>query len=72
MSKIFLDLCILSFKEACLFIHNFPYGYNSDYDDKMILFKEKKGTYASKHAVIATLAEELEIPKTYERLSIFQ
>ncbi|MHA1355959.1 MAG: hypothetical protein ACTSR1_12375 [Candidatus Heimdallarchaeota archaeon] len=38
------------------------YGYNSDKDDKLILFKEMKGSCTTKHGVIATLAEELEIP----------
>jgi hypothetical protein len=38
------------------------YGYNSTYDDDMILFKENKGTCTTKHAVIAGLARELKIP----------
>ncbi len=43
ISKKFLDLGITSFKEACLYVHNMDYGYNSNKDDKMILFKEMKG-----------------------------
>jgi len=62
MSKKFLSLGLSSFKEACLYVHNMDYGYNSDKDDKMILFKEMKGSCTTKHGVIATLAEELEIP----------
>lgn len=62
LSEKFLELGIKSFKEACYYVHNLEYGYNSDYDDKMILFKEKKGTCTTKHAVIAGLAEELGIP----------
>ncbi|MFO7794685.1 MAG: hypothetical protein ACQERB_00880 [Promethearchaeati archaeon] len=62
ISKKFLKLGIKSFKEACHYVHNLEYGYNSDYDDKMILFKENKGTCTTKHAVIAGLAEELAIP----------
>ena len=41
------------------YVHELPYGYNSDRDDLMILFKEKMGTCTTKHAVIATLAAEL-------------
>ena len=62
ISKKFLELGIKSFKHACMFIHKLEYGYNSNYDDEMILFKEKKGTCTTKHAVIAKLAEELNLP----------
>ncbi len=62
LSKKFLELRIKSFKEACDYVHNIDYGYNTNYDDKMILFKEDMGTCTTKHAVIAGLAEELNIP----------
>jgi hypothetical protein len=62
VSKAFKDLGILSFQEACQYVHGLPYGYNSDRDDLMILFKEKMGTCTTKHAVIATLAAELGLP----------
>ncbi len=62
ISKKFLELGINTFKEACLYVHNIEYGYNTNYDDKFIFFKEKKGSCTSKHAVIAGLAEELNIP----------
>ncbi|MHA2397723.1 MAG: hypothetical protein ACXADU_02385 [Promethearchaeota archaeon] len=62
MSRKFLELGITSFKEACEYIHDADYGYNSNYDDKMIFFKENMGSCTSKHAVIAGLAEELDIP----------
>ena len=64
VSTVFLELGIRSFLEACRYVHKLPYGYNSDRDDLMILFKEKMGTCSTKHAVIATLAEELELPIT--------
>ena len=62
LSRKFLELGITNFKEACEHIHNIKYGYNSNYDDDMILFKENKGTCTTKHAVIAGLARELGIP----------
>lgn len=61
ISKKFLDLGIKSFQEACLYVHNLDYGYNSDKDDTMILFKENLGNCTTKHGVIAALAEELNI-----------
>ena len=62
ISRTFLDKGIDDFHGACRYVHELPYGYNSDRDDLMILFKEKMGSCTTKHAVIATLAAELEIP----------
>jgi len=64
ISDTFLSLGIRYFLEACRYVHQLPYGYNSDRDDLMILFKEKMGTCSTKHAVIATLAAELGLPIT--------
>lgn len=55
----FLDMGIERFQEACRYVHELPYGYNSDRDDLMILFREYMGSCATKHAVISTLAAEL-------------
>lgn len=64
ISAEFLELGIRSFHEACRYVHGLPYGYNSNRDDLMILFKEKMGTCSTKHAVVATLAAELGLPIT--------
>ncbi len=58
ISSKFLSLGIKSFNQACRYVQELPYGYNSNRDDLMILFKENKGTCTTKHAVIATLAKE--------------
>ncbi|MFZ7125342.1 MAG: hypothetical protein ACOWWM_04210 [Desulfobacterales bacterium] len=58
----FLKLDIGRFLEACRCVHELPYGYNSNMDDPMILFREKQGTCTTKHAVIGLLAAELDIP----------
>ncbi|MDX1798850.1 MAG: hypothetical protein R3255_09395 [Candidatus Lokiarchaeia archaeon] len=71
LSRIFFELGIKTFKEACNYVHNAEYGYNSTYDDKLIFFKEKKGTCTSKHAVIAGLAEELKIP-LYKHVGVYK
>lgn len=71
ISKKFLELGITSFREACEYVHNIEYGYNSDYDDKMIFFKENKGTCTTKHAVITGLAEELNIP-LYKYVGVYK
>ena len=62
MSEKFLALGVNTFHEACQYVHDLPYGYNSDRDDLLILFKEDLGTCTTKHAVIGTLAAELDIP----------
>jgi hypothetical protein len=62
VTRQFLDLGIASFHEACRWVHELPYGYNSDRDDMMTLFSEAMGSCTTKHAVIATLAVELDLP----------
>jgi len=62
ISEAFLKIGITTFHDACRFAHGLPYGYNSDREDLMILFKEQMGTCATKHAVIATLAMESNLP----------
>ncbi|MBT8357560.1 MAG: hypothetical protein HKO68_10145 [Desulfobacterales bacterium] len=70
ISEKFLSLGISSFLDACQYVHGLPYGYNSAREDIMILFKENMGTCTTKHAVIATLAEELNIP-VYKNIGIY-
>jgi len=62
VSQTFRRMGVETFLEACRHVHELPYGYNSDRDDLMILFEEKMGSCTTKHAVIATLAAELDLP----------
>jgi hypothetical protein len=61
ISKKFISLDIKNFWDACQYVHELPYGYNSTREDILILFKDGYGSCTTKHAVIATLAEELAI-----------
>jgi len=70
ISDKFLSLKIKTFWDACSYVHGLPYGYNSITDDILILFKEGYGSCTTKHAVIATLAEELSIP-VYKMIGIY-
>ncbi|MFH0996447.1 MAG: hypothetical protein V1844_13280 [Pseudomonadota bacterium] len=70
VSNVFIDLGITRLLEACRYVHELPYGYNSNSDDLMILFKENKGTCTTKHAVIGTLARELALP-VYKNIGIY-
>jgi hypothetical protein len=62
ISEKFKSLKIKNFWDACKYMHELPYGYNSRTDDFLIIFKEGYGSCTTKHAVIATLAQELNIP----------
>ena len=44
VSAEFHSMGVKNFQDACRYVHELPYGYNSDRDDLMILFKEKMGT----------------------------
>jgi len=70
VAKVFLDLGIKTLQEACRYVQALPYGYNSNRDELMILFKEKKGTCTTKHAVIGTLAQELALP-VHKKVGIY-
>jgi hypothetical protein len=71
ISRKFIELGINTFKEACIYVHDSDYGYNSNYDDKMIFFKEKMASCTMKHATIAGLAEELNIP-LYKYIGVYK
>jgi len=71
ISRKFLEMGINTFQEACDYVHNLEYGYNSDADDRWILFKELKGSCTPKHGVIAGLAEELKVP-LYKHVGIYK
>ncbi len=62
VSREFLQLGLKTFHAACRWVHALPYGYNSDRDEPMILFKERMGSCTTKHAVVATLAREIGLP----------
>lgn len=70
ISEKFLSLGISSFLDACHHVYGLPYGYNSNREDIMILFKENMGTCTTKHAVVATLAQELDLP-VYKNIGIY-
>ena len=71
VSDEFLRLGITSFIDACRYVLQLPYGYNSDRDDLMILFREGKGSCTTKHAVIATLADDLDLP-IFKNIGIYE
>ncbi|MGV7224059.1 MAG: hypothetical protein ACQ9MH_21365 [Nitrospinales bacterium] len=61
IARTFLNMGIKDFHNACRYVHELPYGHNSNRDDLMILFIENMGNCTTKHAVIGTLAAELNL-----------
>ena len=55
----FLQIGIKSFHDACRWVNDLPYDYNTNMVDSMLIFTEKKGICLTKHGAIARLAEEL-------------
>jgi hypothetical protein len=61
-SDLFLSTGIKTFHDACKWVNDLPYDYNSDIVDSQLIFTEKKGVCLTKHGSIARLAEELGLP----------
>ncbi len=53
ISKKFIESGIDDFHHACQWVKDLPYGYNSNHDDPLIIFVEKKGICTTKHGAIA-------------------
>lgn len=58
----FYNLGIESFWEAIEYVHQLPYGRTADRSNLQQVLTEQKGTCSTKHALLASLAEELNIP----------
>ncbi|HOO90335.1 MAG TPA: hypothetical protein PLA74_05885 [Syntrophales bacterium] len=61
-SQKFIENGIHTFHDACRWVTNLPYGYNSNKTDPYIIFMEGKGTCSTKHAAIGLLAQEIGLP----------
>lgn len=58
ISERFIEKGIFTFKEACNFIQQLPYGRISDRTNNSLVLSEEKGTCSSKHGLLASLTEE--------------
>ena len=50
------------FCDACALVHALPYGRNRDRADYRLVLDEGRGTCSTKHALLAALAHEQELP----------
>src|SRR5215510_810228 len=58
----FVQQGAVTFREACRWVLNLPYGVNGVPRYAEIVFEEGRGTCQSKHDLIAALAREIELP----------
>ncbi len=59
VSSAFLRHGISSFRSACQWVKDLPYGSNTRLDGALVLFEDGRGTCFTKHGTIARLAAEL-------------
>jgi len=52
----------MTFRAACRWVRDVPYGSNSAGRHPDVVFDEQRGTCQSKHSLIAALAQELALP----------
>ncbi|MBI3801545.1 MAG: hypothetical protein HY268_31815 [Deltaproteobacteria bacterium] len=53
---------ITDFRSAGRYLHHLPYGRNSDRSDFRLVLSEGRGTCSTKHALLAELAREQNLP----------
>jgi hypothetical protein len=58
----FVALGIDGFQSAARFVHQLPYGRNCDRADFRLVLPEHRGTCSTKHALLAALAAEQQLP----------
>ncbi len=71
-SKVIQSKGIYTFKEACEYIQNLPYGRISDRSKFELVIEEGKGTCSSKHGLLAGIAEENNHKEVELMVGIFQ
>lgn len=62
VSRAFQSLGVRTFREAARYVQVLPYGRNIDRADARSVLREGKGTCSTKHALLAMLAKENNIP----------
>lgn len=58
LSQLLLEKGIVNFNDAVTYIHQLPYGRNTDRSNYQSIISENKGTCATKHAFLKQLAIE--------------
>ena len=61
-SEAFLRRGIRSYRDAARYLHELPYGRNADRADFHLVLAEGRGTCSTKHALLAAVAREQDLP----------
>jgi hypothetical protein len=72
VSGLFLERGFTDFSQAAEFIRSLPYKRNSSKEDSSIVLRENCGTCSTKHAVLALLASEHNIPGVQLMMGIYK
>ncbi|MDR0229998.1 MAG: hypothetical protein LBI72_13205 [Flavobacteriaceae bacterium] len=72
LSKAFVELNIIDYKQACDYIRYLPYKRNKDRDNLLNVLEEQQGVCSTKHAVLRKLALENNHPEVELILGIFK
>jgi hypothetical protein len=62
ITRAFLARGICDFQSAARYLHHLPYGRNTNRADFRLVFDEGRGTCSTKHALLAELACEQQVP----------
>ncbi|MCX7549779.1 hypothetical protein [Xanthomarina sp. F2636L] len=72
LSNKLLKIGISNFEEALSYIQKLPYGRNSNRSDYTLILKEQKGTCSTKHAFLAEIAKQNNIPDVKLYIGIYK
>jgi hypothetical protein len=61
-TRAFLARTLHDFQAAARYLHHLPYGRNTNRADFRLVLDEERGTCSTKHALLAELAREQQIP----------
>ncbi len=61
-SAAFRRMGCTSYRTAARYVHELPYGRNSDRADYRLVLTEERGTCSTKHALLAAVAREQNLP----------
>jgi hypothetical protein len=61
-SEAFLRIGCGSYRSAARYLHELPYGRNSDRSEFRLVLSERRGTCSTKHALLAAVALEQGLP----------
>ncbi len=62
VASAFITLDIPDYRSAARYLHGLAYGRNSNRTDPLAVLREQRGTCSTKHALLARLAAEQQLP----------